>query len=301
VESCCFLSVSVDYSGEKIVDHGPIETKTLADVPQDAYNLPSGFEWCEVDMTDPMQVDQVYDLLAQNYVEDDDAMFRFDYSREFLRWALMPPGFRKEFHIAVRGIANKKLFGFITGIPAQIRVYEQCVLLCLLQLPLHMFFIVFATCCSINPMVEINFLCVHKKLRAKRLGPVLIKEITRRVNLTGVWQAVYTAGALIPKPVAKNRYYHRSLNPKKLIEIGFSRLSAKMTLSATIKLYRLPTVRSCFFLVSLFGFLISSIIILFVTGAQGNRSASSHPGRCSQCVSFAQQVLGQVPAGAGLR
>ena len=25
------------------------------------------------------------------------------------------------------------------------------------------------------PMVEINFLCVHKKLRAKRLAPVLIK------------------------------------------------------------------------------------------------------------------------------
>jgi hypothetical protein len=56
------------------------------------------------------------------------------------------------------------------------------------------------------PMVEINFLCVHKKLRAKRLGPVLIKEVTRRVNLTGVWQAVYTAGALLPKPVSKNRY-----------------------------------------------------------------------------------------------
>ncbi len=36
--------------------------------------------------------------------------------------------------------------------------------------------------------VEINFLCVHKKLRAKRLAPVLIKEVTRRVNKMGVWQ-----------------------------------------------------------------------------------------------------------------
>ena len=36
--------------------------------------------------------------------------------------------------------------------------------------------------------VEINFLCVHKKLRAKRLAPVLIKEVTRRVNRSGVWQ-----------------------------------------------------------------------------------------------------------------
>lgn len=29
------------------------------------------------------------------------------------------------------------------------------------------------------PMVEINFLCVHKKLRSKRLAPVLIKVRSR--------------------------------------------------------------------------------------------------------------------------
>ena len=65
-------------------------------------------------------------------------------------------------------------------------------------------------------MVEINFLCVHKKLRSKRLAPVLIKEITRRTNVQGVFQAVYTAGVVLPKPVAECRYWHRSLNPKKL-------------------------------------------------------------------------------------
>ena len=55
-------------------------------------------------------------------------------------------------------------------------------------------------------MVEINFLCVHKKLRSKRVAPVLIKEITRRVNIKGLFQATYTAGVLLPKPVAKCRY-----------------------------------------------------------------------------------------------
>lgn len=39
-------------------------------------------------------------------------------------------------------------------------------------------------------MVEINFLCVLKKLRSKRMAPVLIKEITRRVNLTGIFQVI---------------------------------------------------------------------------------------------------------------
>jgi hypothetical protein len=37
------------------------------------------------------------------------------------------------------------------------------------------------------------------------------------------------------------RYYHRSLNPKKLIEVGFSPLHKRMTMSRTIKLYKLPT------------------------------------------------------------
>ena len=54
-------------------------------------------------------------------------------------------------------------------------------------------------------MVEINFLCVHKKLRAKRVAPVLIKEITRRVHQQGLFQAVYTAGVVLPKPVASCR------------------------------------------------------------------------------------------------
>jgi len=91
-------------------------------------------------------------------------------------------------------------------------------------------------------MVEINFLCVHKKLRDKRLAPVLIKEITRRVNLQNIWQAVYTAGKLLPGAISSARYWHRSLNPKKLIDIGFSHLQPRMTMTRTVKLYSLPKV-----------------------------------------------------------
>lgn len=89
-------------------------------------------------------------------------------------------------------------------------------------------------------MVEINFLCVHKKLRSKRVAPVLIREITRRVNLEGIFQAVYTAGIVLPKPVGTCRYWHRSLNPRKLIEVKFSHLSRNMTMQRTLKLYKLP-------------------------------------------------------------
>jgi glycylpeptide N-tetradecanoyltransferase len=50
-------------------------------------------------------------------------------------------------------------------------------------------------------------------LRTKKLAPVLIKEITRRVNKCDIWQAVYTAGVVIPPPITAATYYHRSLNP----------------------------------------------------------------------------------------
>ena len=38
------------------------------------------------------------------------------------------------------------------------------------------------------------------------MAPLLIKEVTRRVNVTGIWQAVYTAGVVLPKPVTVCRF-----------------------------------------------------------------------------------------------
>ena len=59
-------------------------------------------------------------------------------------------------------------------------------------------------------LVEINFLCVHKKLRAKRLAPVLIREITRRVNITGIFQVRSSLGLELPTKVyTKDRKNHR--------------------------------------------------------------------------------------------
>jgi glycylpeptide N-tetradecanoyltransferase len=82
---------------------------------------------------------------------------------------------------------------------------------------------------------EVNYLCASKRLREKRLAPVLIKEVTRRINLSGVWQAVFTAGKVIPRPVSTASYFHRSVNPKKLIEAGFSALQSGETMASHLK------------------------------------------------------------------
>lgn len=72
------------------------------------------------------------------------------------------------------------------------------------------------------------------------MAPVLILEITRRVHCNGLFQAVYTAGIVLPKPVSTCTYWHRSLNPKKLIDVKFSHMSRNMTMQRTLKLYKLP-------------------------------------------------------------
>lgn len=58
--------------------HGPIDApKTVDQVRATPIALPDAYEWYDVDMTDETEVEQVYDLLTNNYVEDNDAMFRF--------------------------------------------------------------------------------------------------------------------------------------------------------------------------------------------------------------------------------
>jgi glycylpeptide N-tetradecanoyltransferase len=208
------VHLSTDKPGNKC---GPIEAKEVKDVRSIPLQLPDGFEWTAIDLTNDKEMEEVFELLKENYVEDTDNMFRFKYSIEFLRWALMIPGYKKEWILGCRVIKNKKLIGFITGIPTNVVADGDKKL-----------------------MAEINFLCVHKKLRTKRLAPVLIKEVTRRVNMTNVWQAVYTAGKYIPTPFSEALYYHRLMNVKKLLDINFCGMPHGSNFKRYEKLNKMP-------------------------------------------------------------
>uniref|UniRef100_A0A1I7SUF9 Glycylpeptide N-tetradecanoyltransferase n=1 Tax=Bursaphelenchus xylophilus TaxID=6326 RepID=A0A1I7SUF9_BURXY len=202
---------------ENVTENTYIEAPIPLDkIRKEPYTLPTGFSWCNVDLLNDDELTELYKLLSDNYVEDDESLFRFDYSKEFFKWALLPPGWKSEWHCGVRASKTNKLLAFIAAVPCKIKVRDAEI-----------------------DMVEINFLCVHKNLRSKRLTPVLVKEITRRVNLTGIFQAAYTAGVILPKPITTSRYWHRSLNPKKLIECRFSCLGRNMTMQRTIKYYKL--------------------------------------------------------------
>ncbi|GBE61053.1 hypothetical protein BOVATA_025460 [Babesia ovata] len=209
----CKYSEEVD--AEQI---GAVDSNTnVENIRPHPYALPDAFEWVDIDIKDEEQQMQLYYLLYENYVEDSGGLLRFDYKTEFLQWALTSPGYKKDWHVAVRVKASKRLVGFISGIPVTINVLGTSL-----------------------EVAEINFLCVHKQLRSKRLAPVLIKEITRRVNRCGIWQAVYTAAAMIPKPITTCRYWHRTLNIRRLVDARFTSIGHRMTISRAQRLYKLP-------------------------------------------------------------
>lgn len=205
---------------EKIDSEGPIDSsKTPDDIPDKPLPLLPEFEWVTVDINNSEELEDVYQLLYNHYVEDLDATFRFKYSHEFFKWSLKPPGWLKEWHVGVRVKATGKLVAFIAAVPTHLKLNSSG---------------------KNIPSVEINFLCIHKKLRGKRLAPVLIKEINRRVNKRDIWQALYTGGVILPSPVSTCRYTHRPINWSKLYDVGFSHLPANQTKASMLAYYSLP-------------------------------------------------------------
>jgi glycylpeptide N-tetradecanoyltransferase len=73
--------------GEKgQIEEGPFKIISLEDVPKEPGPLIAGFEWVTMDLNNDEELKEVFDLLYGHYVEDNESMFRFNYSRPFLRW-----------------------------------------------------------------------------------------------------------------------------------------------------------------------------------------------------------------------
>ncbi|KAG7293942.1 bifunctional glutathione transferase/peroxidase [Staphylotrichum longicolle] len=200
----------------KLIEEGPLKLQEVKDIPTEPIPLAlEAFRWVTMDLTNEAEMEEVEKLLYGHYVEDDEAMFRFKYSNSLLKWSLLSPGWKKEWHVGIR--SGNTLCAFISAIPTEMRVRNNVI---------H--------------SAEVNFLCIHKKLRGKRLAPVLIKEITRRVNLEGTWQAIYTGGIVLPRPVSTCRYYHRALDWTKLYEVGFSPCPPNSKPSYQARKYTVP-------------------------------------------------------------
>ncbi|PHH82620.1 hypothetical protein CDD82_5346 [Ophiocordyceps australis] len=80
-----------DEGTRKTVSEGPLREQRVEDVSTEAQPLVDGFEWVTMDLEDDGEMKEVYQLLNGHYVEDDEAMFRFNYSPSILRWQVYCP------------------------------------------------------------------------------------------------------------------------------------------------------------------------------------------------------------------
>lgn len=77
---------------DKSFEEGPIKIQTVDEISKEPSPMIPGFEWVTLDLTNDEEIKEVYELLNGHYVEDDEAMFRFNYSPSFLRWCVeIPP------------------------------------------------------------------------------------------------------------------------------------------------------------------------------------------------------------------
>ena len=203
---------------EKPQEEGQIQRDNdVAKVRKEPYPLVKGFSWSVIDTSDEKQRFELYDFLRQHYVIHPQNTFRFAYSEDFLNWALHPPGWKPEWIVGVRSDQTGKIVAFISAIPITVRIKDD-----------------------VQNIVAVDFLSIHQKLRGKNLAPLLIKEITRRVNLQGIFTAIYTAGKLLTQPVTKAQYRHRLINFEKLCAIQFTMPRAGESIQAQAKRYCLP-------------------------------------------------------------
>jgi glycylpeptide N-tetradecanoyltransferase len=162
------------------------------------------YVWTVFDLSNDKEIDEVCDFLNKNYLSDTKDHFRLHYTKEYIRWSLGP-------NSRMIGIRAHDVNGPIGGtIASSTRKYQ-----------------IFNKEMMVN---DINYLCVHPKLRHRQLAEMLIEEITRLSLQDGTIVGSFTTQRYVPTPVCRIEFYHRPLNYNKLHKTNFIKLSNNETL-----------------------------------------------------------------------
>lgn len=150
--------------------------------------LPGNFEWSS------HSLDTIYEFLKENYISDEED-FKMRYTLETLGWAIEVPGHQ---NICIDDKNTQKIIGFISLTPLNLKLNNNEV-----------------------RAVQVNFLCVHKDYRNKKLVEYLITEAKRISEGKNRNQSIATIHNKIPGSILKASYWHRPINVNKLSKCGF--------------------------------------------------------------------------------
>jgi glycylpeptide N-tetradecanoyltransferase len=185
----------------------------LDSINKESRFFPFEIKWRNIKIDNISQIHAIFSFLESNYIEDHTSTFRFNYIHEFINFVIKIPKSHSIFNIGMHFKRGKKLVGLITSIPKLI-VFDNFM---------------------INSS-EINFLCIEKKIRSTRLVSILIEEVTRKLNLTGTIQALFTTAISFLESFLVSRYYHYPINFLKLYQNNF--LKTKMHFNKTDRFYK---------------------------------------------------------------
>lgn len=160
-------------------------------------------------------------FLNDHYIEDDDNKVKIYHSIDEIRYCCGTPGMIADLHFCIRNSANNKIMATILGQPKKVVINKETV-----------------------PLVEANFLAVHKALRGKKMGQHMIQEFTRRGNLAGKQVGLYKSPDAKPTPFATVNFMNRLLNLQKLIDVGFVQTPDEKQMEIFKKKERLPDLKS---------------------------------------------------------
>ena len=148
--------------------------------------LPQGFVWNNLDINSREHTNKLSEFLSKYYLVDQNEYFNGVYTPEFIEWI-----YKDKEYIAVTVTTEKN--GSIVGV----------ILGKVIKLQLNK---------NILNTVETNFLCIHPKLRNKRLAPQLIKELKRQFNLKGYYHGLFVDTEYIFTPFATVKRFNRAIN-----------------------------------------------------------------------------------------
>ena len=183
-------------------------------ISKEADVLPQGFVWSNIDFNSREQTNKLSEFLSKYYMVDQNEYFSGVYTAEFIEWIYKD---KDSVAVTVNTEKNNSIVGVIIGRVIKLRLNK-----------------------NILDTVETNFLCIHPKLRNKRLVPQLIKELKRQFNLKGYFHGTFVDTEYIYTPFATVKRFNRAINPKQLVETKYIRLEDKVNIKDVKKTLKLP-------------------------------------------------------------
>lgn len=160
-------------------------------IPTERGRLPDGLQWRETE-----DVPAIVSFLGEYYAEDPDSSYRLRYSDSFFRFLFSSPDHQRCLSLSI--VDENGMAGYVLA-------------------KLHK-----VACNSLTrDVVSVNFLCLSRRYRNKRLACAMITEITRLVNLLGIYQAIFVGEKDYGFSIASVPYYHLPLDSVRLLKLDY--------------------------------------------------------------------------------